>query len=66
MSVPTSLGNNVNTRQYSWMAMVLESWGEEWGRWSWAYEFSSGERKLSTDSTNRGFYVPSNNGASGN
>lgn len=56
MSVPISLGKNVTVRTYSWMSMVIEAWGDEWAKWDVAYEFKSGEKKLSTDTTNRGFY----------
>ena len=38
------------------MAMVIDSWGDEWAKWDVAYKFNSGESKLSTDTTNRGFY----------
>lgn len=53
--VPITLGKNVVSRQYSWMQMVIEEWGDEWAQWDVAYNFH-GSEKLSTDSTNRGIY----------
>jgi hypothetical protein len=56
MSVPITLGKTVTTRSFSFMAMVIEAWGEEWDARDIAYEFTNGEKKQSTDTTNRGFY----------
>jgi len=56
MSVPITLGKQVTTRSFSLMAMVIEAWGEEWSKRDISYEFSSGAKKESTDTTNKGFY----------
>ena len=65
MTVPVSLGKAVTTRQLSWRQMVIQDWGDQWAVRSIVYEFSSGEKKQSTDSTNRGFYVPVGGGGGG-
>ena len=65
MTVPVSLGKAVTTRTINWRAMVITDWGDQWAARSTAYEFTSGEKKQSTDSTNRGFYVPVGGGGGG-
>jgi hypothetical protein len=56
MTVPVTLGKPVVTRTLNWLSMVTESWGDQWSARDIAYEFSGGEKKQSTDTTNRGFY----------
>ena len=55
-AIPPSLGKQVTTSVINWMSMVVDAWGDEWAKRDIAYEFSSGEKKESTDTTNRGFY----------
>lgn len=65
MTVPFTLGKAVTTRLIDWRQMVLQDWGDEWSQRSIVYRFSSGENKQSTDSTNRGIYVPIGGGGGG-
>lgn len=46
----------VSYRTYSWEELVIREWGQQWGVWEVAYEFSNGRTALNTDYTTNGFY----------
>jgi hypothetical protein len=64
MTVPVSLGKQVTTRTINWRQMVIADWGDQWAARSIVYDFA-GEKKQSTDSTNRGFYSGQGGGGGG-
>lgn len=65
MAVPITLGKAVTSSIIDWRNMVINQWGDQWARRSIVYEFSSGEKKENTDSTNRGFYSGRGGGGGG-
>jgi hypothetical protein len=54
--IPIGLGYQVTYRVLNWRPMVIELWGEEWGKNDIAYEMSNGIKKESTDRYQTGIY----------
>lgn len=52
----SNLGHVVTTRNYSWSAMVIPEWGEQWGQRQVEYRMSNGRMFLDDDNTLLGIY----------
>ena len=51
-----NLGYKVTTRNYSWEAMVIAEWGDQWMQRVWNVKFSNGRKFVDTDNTKQGIY----------
>lgn len=54
--MPNDNEQQVQFRTLSWEEIVKKAWGKEWNKPDVAYEFSSGRKYDSTDSTDSGIY----------
>lgn len=55
-----SLPMKVTYTTTSWLGLVVQEWGSEWGRPDIGYEWSNGQTRTNTDMYGNGIYNPTN------